>query len=472
MSSSKKFFSSRFVTTRRGSGSKKVDKSESGQDDERVVMGFDVSVEGPTEDKEAPVHPVIVEGDGDNGGDSEKSSSDSGKSKDSEKTLVNTEEERDSADTSYASSAEEANLKETGMVDESSRSREHISCDSELTFMSEAFTPKIEITRQMLPIEEDNDESDDAAGDERASADSSVKTPEEMANIFKQVADLSGGSQTKDNTSEECADPHEHVRKKPLVKFTISVESNPEEESRDAELDMAMGPNSVFGASKPTPKQNLFGLKLNLLDGDTFSSSPECGNSPEIVLSSGDRSRHHSLNEGAVTSTPTSGRSRHFSGYSFNYVTRRNLSRDNAFDEFSNEEALSVSSSEFSPGSTLSSMGLEKFHTADELSDDACSIDGRTKDSNESGDDSSLRSSSDQSLLMPINKQLKIVTSVDRALYHRRRSFCTKQDRFSNLGRSSSENFEHIAFVDFMRRMKLISLVKHFPPSMTLTNFK
>ena len=75
---------------------------------------------------------------------------------------------------------------------------------------------------------------------------------------------------------------------------------------------------------------------------------------------------------------------------------------------------------------------------------------------------------------VPINKQLRIVTSVDRALNPRRRSssLSSKPDRVLCLGRSSSENLEHVVFLDFLKKHGMSAFLGCFPPSMTMADFR
>ncbi|XP_059151907.1 microtubule-associated serine/threonine-protein kinase 3-like isoform X3 [Physella acuta] len=254
--------------------------------------------------------------------------------------------------------------------------------------------------------------------------------------------------------------------KKATVKFTISVESNPEEDSKVVKLDITPPNQEQVNLRKVSemPKESVSfpSLKLNLSES---MSSPECGNSPEIRCSTG-RVRLSS-GENSLSSTPTS-RPRRQTFCSISYLSRRNLSRENAFED--SEDALSASSSDFSPGSTLSSLGADRYH---EFSDDASS-DGKIRESLELSDDACSSDLREHTHLTPVNKQLRIVTSVDRALYpHRRGSLSSpKFERTLSLGRSSSENLEHIAFVDYLKRLKLGQYLKNFPSNMSMSTFR
>ena len=299
-----------------------------------------------------------------------------------------------------------------------------------------------------------------------------------------------------------------HVPPKPIVKFTISLESNPEEEEVAAdEKEKELGIKEVSQdktqqADVPKESSSLPSLKLHL-PGMSAVSSPEGGSSPEIRQPTS-RLRLHSA-EGScgppgspLASTPSSSRRRQtFCGIS--YLARRNLSRENAFED--NEDVMSVSSSsEFSPAGSQLSLGpdntrLTGLHMGEDLSsDEAVSSDSkspgpRDRAASELSDDSpsphsataGCRSpafcSQDHNLLVtPVNKQLRIVTSVDRALHPHRRSSLSSpkgdRERAFSFGRISSENLEHIAFVDYLKRQKLGQYLKSFPPNMSLLDFR
>ncbi|GFN87083.1 microtubule-associated serine/threonine-protein kinase 2 [Plakobranchus ocellatus] len=296
-----------------------------------------------------------------------------------------------------------------------------------------------------------------------------------------------------------------HISPKPIVKLTISLESNPEQELTDeAKASSIKVCSQVQKIESESPKSSssLPSLKLQL-PGTSVMSSPESGNSPEIRQPTG-RLRLHSAESSSgvpsspLASTPSSSRRRQtFCGIS--YLARRNLSRENAFEDL--EDAMSVSSSsEFSPAGSLLSIGpdstkLSSFHTGEDLSsDEAVSSDGkspvpRDRTASELSDDSpsphsataGSRSpafcSQDHMLLVtPVNKQLRIVTSVDRALHpHRRSSLSSpraERERAFSFNRISTENLEHIAFVDYMKRNKLGQYLKNFPPNMSLLDFR
>ncbi|RUS83850.1 hypothetical protein EGW08_008391 [Elysia chlorotica] len=340
-------------------------------------------------------------------------------------------------------------------------------------------------------LEEEHD--DDAldtpkAGSTESDEDDKV-TPEGQRSSGQQVAQI-------------------HVPPKPIVKFTISLESNPEEEEivvderekEEGTVDGSQG--KMLQAAVPKESSSLPSLRLHL-PGMSAVSSPEGGSSPEIRQPTS-RLRLHSA-EGSsgvpgspLASTPSTSRRRQtFCGIS--YLARRNLSRENAFED--NEDGISLSSSsEFSPAGSQLSLGpdssrLTGLHTGDDLSsDEAASSDSkspshRDRAVSELSDESpsphsataSCRSlalcSHDHNLLLtPVNKQLRIVTSVDRALYPHRRSSLSSpkgdRERAFTFGRSSSENLEHIAFVDYLKRHKLGQYLKNFPPNMSLLDFR
>ena len=264
--------------------------------------------------------------------------------------------------------------------------------------------------------------------------------------------------------------------KKPLVKFTISVESNNEDEESQVfdlnvsqpGMDLRKLEDCTSGNVSRDSNSSLLSspsLRLNL--SDVNMSSPECGNSPEIRFSL-DRVRLPS-GESSLTSTPTSSRHRRQTFCGGSYLSRRNLSSEQLDDL---DDVLSASSSEFSPGSTMSSLGLERFHFqgGDEFSDDG-SGDSKLRESTDFSDDANSEPRSEQFVLTPVNKQLRIVTSVDRALFPHRRT-PVSSPKMLNFGRSSSENLGHIAFVDFLKRLKLQPYLMNFPSNLSLLDFK
>ena len=300
-----------------------------------------------------------------------------------------------------------------------------------------------------------------------------------------------------------------HLPPRPIVKFTISLESNPEEEATDYEGDNEGAPPAPSQEKTPPtdmPKgsSSLPSLKLHL-PGMSAVSSPEGGSSPEIRHPMG-RLRLHSAESSSgppgspLATTPSTSRRRQtFCGIS--YLARRNLSRENAFEDA--EDGLSVSSSsEFSPAGSQLSLGpdstrLSSLHTGEDLSsDEAVSSDSkspgpRDRAASELSDDSpsphsataggrspasSFHSQDHSLLLTPVNKQLRIVTSVDRALHpHRRSSLSSpkgERERAFSFGRTSTENLEHIAFVDYLKRQRLNQYLKNFPPNMSLLDFR
>uniref|UniRef100_A0A2C9KAY4 non-specific serine/threonine protein kinase n=1 Tax=Biomphalaria glabrata TaxID=6526 RepID=A0A2C9KAY4_BIOGL len=272
------------------------------------------------------------------------------------------------------------------------------------------------------------------------------------------------------NATLDDNDPKEFKRH--IVKFTISLESNPEEEESPV---VVVTPPQHDADKKPGSEihkesSSLPTLKLNLSCTDSVSS-PESGNSPEGRYSHG-RIRLHS-GENSLTSTPTSRGPRRQTVFT-TYFSRKNLSRENAFED--SEDCLSASSSDFSPSSTLSSAGAERFHGHEEFSDDATNEVKRdvTETCEDPSSLSDVRSSGEHMHLTPVNKQLRIVTSVDRALNpHRRGSLSSpKFERVPSFGRSSAENLEHITFIDYLKRNKLGHYLKNFPPNMSMFDFK
>lgn len=184
-------------------------------------------------------------------------------------------------------------------------------------------------------------------------------------------------------------------------------------------------------------------------ESSVLSSPQSTSPSPRLL------SREHSLTSTPIRKRPVLHRR--------SLVRSLNLSQETACED----EELSLSSSEFSNSS------LDIKNRVDELSDDGSVGDGRIKETPEFTDEQP-----DARFLLempvPINKQLRIVTSVDRALNPRRRSssLSSKPDRVLCLGRSSSENLEHVVFLDFLKKHGMSAYLGCFPPSMTMADFR
>ncbi|GFR64305.1 microtubule-associated serine/threonine-protein kinase 2 [Elysia marginata] len=339
--------------------------------------------------------------------------------------------------------------------------------------------------------------------------DEALATPKAGSTESEGEDKQSPSSQSGDASTRPTQIAKAHVPPKPIVKFTISLESNPEEEDADEEITSEASSFPLYQGrarqvDKPKESSSLPSLRL-FLPATNPVSSPEGGSSPEIRHPIG-RMRIHSAEASSgppgspLASTPTTSRRRQtFCGVS--YLARRNLSRENAFEDA--EDGMSVSSSsEFSPAGSQLSLGpdssrLSSLHTGEDLSsDEAVSSDGkspgpRDRATSELSDDSPsphsamagfrspalLSHSQDYSLLVtPVNKQLRIVTSVDRALHPHRRSSLSSpkgdRERSFSFGRMSTENLEHIAFVDYLKRKKLGQYLKNFPPNMSLLDFR
>ncbi|ESO92463.1 hypothetical protein LOTGIDRAFT_162771 [Lottia gigantea] len=177
------------------------------------------------------------------------------------------------------------------------------------------------------------------------------------------------------------------------------------------------------------------------LDESNLSPSPPSGNESERKYSSSTPKSKHDQNSSSEQ-TPNNRRS--------------SLLRENAFDEV---EDMSISSSEFSPCSTSTSLRLE------DLSDEGSMSDSKLRESIEFSDDMTEIHIPEPHL--PINKQLRIVTSVDRALHPRRKSSLAR-----SLGRSSSDNLDHLVFLEFMKKSQLSSFVQYFPSTLTMKDFR
>lgn len=145
---------------------------------------------------------------------------------------------------------------------------------------------------------------------------------------------------------------------------------------------------------------------------------------------------------------------------------RANLSREMAFEICEDPAEKSLSSSELSNSSI--SVSLDRYR--DELSDDGSCGDVKMREFTD--EQPELRSSLE--MPVPMNRQLRIVTSVDRALNPRRRclSMSSKSDRNIGFGRSSSENLLHIIFLDFLKKHNMSAFIPFFPPSMTMADWR
>ena len=194
--------------------------------------------------------------------------------------------------------------------------------------------------------------------------------------------------------------------------------------------------------------KDLSDIKSTSKDSSLLSSPQSPSPSPRLVM------RDHSLTSTPIRKRPALHRR--------SLVRSLNLSQEPAIED----EELSLSSSEFSNSS------LDK-NRIDELSDDGSVGDTRVKETQEFTDEQP-DGRFFLEMPVPINKQLRIVTSVDRALNPRRRSssLSSKPDRVLCLGRSSSENLEHVVFLDFLKKHGLSAFLGCFPPSMTMADFR
>ena len=195
--------------------------------------------------------------------------------------------------------------------------------------------------------------------------------------------------------------------------------------------------------------KDLSDLRSTFKESSLLSSPQSPSPSPRLL------SREHSLTSTPIRKRPILHRR--------SLVRSLNLSQEPAFED----EELSLSSSEFSNSS------LDIRNRIEELSDDSSVGDSRVKETPEFTDEQP-DSRFFLEMPVPINKQLRIVTSVDRALNPRRRSssMSSKPDRVLCLGRSSSENLEHVMFLDFLKKHGMSAFMGCFPPSMTMSDFR
>lgn len=160
--------------------------------------------------------------------------------------------------------------------------------------------------------------------------------------------------------------------------------------------------------------------------------------------------------------------------------TRRSIGHCQNIREAQNEdfENVSLSSSGFSPSSTSASLRSYEGHSGiDDFSDDSdgpAGMANRLRESIDLSDD--MQDLEVASFNVPLNKQLKIVTSLDRGLKpkvpeHRRSSSPANLD-IQTGGGLLKRLSHHLLFVDFMRRKGLSSLMANFPSDMTIEVFR
>ncbi|XP_069126975.1 microtubule-associated serine/threonine-protein kinase 3-like isoform X2 [Argopecten irradians] len=136
-------------------------------------------------------------------------------------------------------------------------------------------------------------------------------------------------------------------------------------------------------------------------------------------------------------------------------------------------EDMSLSSSGFSPCSTTASFrSFDGRSRIDDFSDDNSDC-PRLRESIDLSDD--MQDLEVASFTVPLNKQLRIVTSMDRSLrptaHDRRASSPANMDAQTGGGLLKRLS-HHLLFVDFMRRKGLSSFLNNFPSDMTIDSFR
>lgn len=299
---------------------------------------------------------------------------------------------------------------------------------------------RIELDRQAAASEDsdsDSASSDGAGtvkevehgGSQRASTEQSEKTTTESRPIFELP-----GERIERDVFEDVIEEEEN-------------EVGGEESGVIAEVSDSLMLTQRLDLSEIT--KELSDIRSSSKESSVLSSPQSTSPSPRLL------SREHSLTSTPIRKRPVLHRR--------SLVRSLNLSQETAYED----EELSLSSSEFSNSS------LDIKNRIDELSDDGSVGDSRVKETPEFTDEQP-----DARFVLempvPINKQLRIVTSVDRALNPRRRSssLSSKPDRVLCLGRSSSENLEHVVFLDFLKKHGMSAFLGCFPPSMTMADFR
>ncbi|OWF46091.1 Microtubule-associated serine/threonine-protein kinase 2 [Mizuhopecten yessoensis] len=223
-------------------------------------------------------------------------------------------------------------------------------------------------------------------------------------------------------------------------------------------------------SQKTDEEENLPSLELN---SDTFSLEQPT-DSPMLTCRSGVSLQ--TVNETSVTTSVCFSISESTSTSELNSATvekspKSNLvHRESINDEL---EDMSLSSSGFSPCSTTASFrSFEGRSRIDDFSDD--NSDGpRLRESIDLSDD--MQDLEVASFTVPLNKQLRIVTSMDRSLRpsapDRRASSPANMDAQTGGGLLKRLS-HHLLFVDFMRRKGLSSFLNNFPSDMTIDSFR
>jgi hypothetical protein len=130
-------------------------------------------------------------------------------------------------------------------------------------------------------------------------------------------------------------------------------------------------------------------------------------------------------------------------------------------------EDASFSSSGFSPCSTSASFkSFDGRNRIDDFSDDSdCP---RLRESIDLSDDAEVAS-----ITVPLNRQLRVVTSLEPTYTPSRKKSASPVSSEAQTGGELIRRLSHhLMFVDYLRKRGLSSCLNHFPPDMTIDNFR
>lgn len=130
-------------------------------------------------------------------------------------------------------------------------------------------------------------------------------------------------------------------------------------------------------------------------------------------------------------------------------------------------EDASFSSSGFSPCSTSASFkSFDGRNRIDDFSDDSdCP---RLRESIDLSDDAEVAS-----ITVPLNRQLRVVTSLEPTYTPQRKKSSSPVSSEAQTGGELIRRLSHhLMFVDYLRKRGLSSCLNHFPPDMTIANFR
>ena len=130
-------------------------------------------------------------------------------------------------------------------------------------------------------------------------------------------------------------------------------------------------------------------------------------------------------------------------------------------------EDASFSSSGFSPCSTSASFkSFDGRNRIDDFSDDSdCP---RLRESIDLSDDAEVAS-----ITVPLNRQLRVVTSLEPTYTPQRKKSASPVSSDAQTGGELIRRLSHhLMFVDYLRKRGLSSCLNHFPPDMTIDNFR